>query len=325
MSEGHVVVSNIVEEVDFFLLKQETGGNGVHWSITPSLVKESTILVKGIEIVRISLGSQPVKVANLKVGPHVAVIVGVSTVITEIRHGVTLGNVLRMVLHKLLDTVPKRWNGLNVFVQAEHEGVLLAVISHELEGVVVDVAEKLDAWLHTPVPLVVQHQWLLEEEPGLETAHVSVADGITVDDLTFSHILADLAGLVLINVWWERPVFLRDLSIVSRAGNKRCGDLLESLVKWLIIQEDPIVVELSIETILDLTNGASNLPQVGVTGKSDEGSIHAWAWSCCLSKAASSIRRCGLCTGFLDTLRWGWGFWRAAGRSLGSWPSLSLL
>lgn len=69
MREWHVVVGNIVEEVDLLLLQEKTSGNRVDRSITPSLVEETTVLVEGLKEVNVGLGSQPVQVADLEVGP----------------------------------------------------------------------------------------------------------------------------------------------------------------------------------------------------------------------------------------------------------------
>lgn len=146
-----------------------------------------------------------------------ATIVGLASIVTQKAHGVIFRNMLGMRLHELLGAVPQRWNGLHVFVQTQHETVLLLVIGHKFEDIIVDVAEKLDAWLNTPVPFVIHHQWLTEEEARFESAHMTVADRVSIDDLPLSHILPNLAGFLLINVLWERPMFLGDLSIVSGA------------------------------------------------------------------------------------------------------------
>lgn len=69
MGEGHVIIGDIVEEVDLLLLEQETGGDRVDGSIAPSLVEKATILVQRLEEIDVCLGAQPVKVADLEVGP----------------------------------------------------------------------------------------------------------------------------------------------------------------------------------------------------------------------------------------------------------------
>lgn len=67
VSEGDVVIGNVIEEVDLLFRKEKRGCNGVDRSITPAFIKESSVLVKRIEIVGICLTAKPVQVANLKV------------------------------------------------------------------------------------------------------------------------------------------------------------------------------------------------------------------------------------------------------------------
>lgn len=204
-----------------------------------------------------------------------AVVVGVATVVTKELHRVVGGNVLGVVLHEFLGAFPQSRNGSRVLVQAENEAVLLALLGHQTEGVVVDVAVELDGGLDSPVVFVVHHQWLAEEETRLEAAHVAVGNRVTVDDFALSHVLANLFGLVLVNPFRERPVLLGDLAIESVAGNERCGNLFECIIKGIVVQKDPIVVVSSVEAVLNLTDGASNLPDIAISGKSDESGIHS--------------------------------------------------
>ncbi len=132
-----------------------------------------------------------------------AVVVTFTIIVTQESHRVVLRNVLRVVLHEFLGAIQKCWDRLDVFVQAEDKAVLLLVVFHELEWIVVDVAEYLHAWLNTPVVLVVVHERVAKEEAGLETAHVPVADRVTVDDLPLRHVLTDFTGLVLVDERWE--------------------------------------------------------------------------------------------------------------------------
>lgn len=69
VGEGDVEVSNVVEEMNLILVKEEAGGNGVDGSITPSLVEETAILVQRLEEVEVRLAAEPLKATNLKVGP----------------------------------------------------------------------------------------------------------------------------------------------------------------------------------------------------------------------------------------------------------------
>lgn len=125
-----------------------------------------------------------------------------------------------MFLHEALDAVPESRDGLDVFVQAEHETVLFLVVGHEFERIVVDVAEELNARLHTPVPLVLHHDGVAEEEARLVTTHMPVAHRIAINDLLLVHLLADLCSLVDINPFWERPVFFGNLAISRLSGDQ---------------------------------------------------------------------------------------------------------
>lgn len=55
MSEGNVVICDVVEEVDFIFPKEEAGGDGVDWSVAPSFVEETTVFVKSFEKVDVGL------------------------------------------------------------------------------------------------------------------------------------------------------------------------------------------------------------------------------------------------------------------------------
>jgi hypothetical protein len=215
MCERNVVVGDVVEEVDLVLGQHQSSSNGVYWRITPALVEEATSLVQRREEVDVGVGAKPIQITNLKVGPEMAVVVCLTAIVTEKLHRVVLDNVLREVLGKVLGSVPKRRDGLDVLVQAEGEAVLLLVVGHVLERVVFDVAKQLYARLHAPVPLVVEHQGMAEEEARFITAHVSVADRVTVDDLLLLHLLTDLGGLVLVNPLGKRPMLLGDFSVLG--------------------------------------------------------------------------------------------------------------
>ncbi len=172
-------------------------------------------MVQGCEEINVGIRTKPVEVTDFEVGPEMAVVVRFTVIIAEELHRVVLGNVLREVLCEVLGGVPERGNGLDVFVQTEGEAVFLLLLGHELESIVVDIAVELNTGLDTPVPLIVKHQWVAEKETGLVAAHVSVADGVAVDDLLFLHLLTDLGSLVLVNPLWEGPVLLGDLSVLG--------------------------------------------------------------------------------------------------------------
>lgn len=69
MREGYVPIRDVVEEMDFFFLQGQGGPNRVNGRITPTFVEEPSVLIKLVEEVEIGIGSQPVKVADLEIGP----------------------------------------------------------------------------------------------------------------------------------------------------------------------------------------------------------------------------------------------------------------
>ena len=64
-----MVIGNVVEEMDFFLLQEQACRNGMNRGVSPSFVEESAILVKRAEVIYVGWGPQPVKISNFKVGP----------------------------------------------------------------------------------------------------------------------------------------------------------------------------------------------------------------------------------------------------------------
>lgn len=60
---------------------------------------------------------------------------------------------------------------------------------------------------------------------------------------TTYHILAHLPRSILIDPFGETPVLLRDQPVLCGAADERGGEFLELRIKWLIIEENPVVVE----------------------------------------------------------------------------------
>jgi len=157
MRERDVVVSDIVEEVDLLFLQHQPGRDGVHRRIAPSLVEEPAVPIQMVEVIHVGGTAQPVQIADLEIGPEVAVVVALAAVVGEEREAVVRDDVLRVGFHEALDRVPERGDRLDVLVEGEDEGVFLLVIGHKLERVIFDVAEELDGGFHAPVPLVFLH------------------------------------------------------------------------------------------------------------------------------------------------------------------------
>lgn len=208
---------------------------------------------------------------------EVALVVGLTAILTDKLHGIATGNVLGVGLQELLHAIPERGDGVDVLVQTDNKAVLLVVLLHEAERVVANITVELDAGLHAPVVFVVHHQRVAEEEARLVAAHVAIAFRITVDDLLATHLLSRLFGLILVDPGRIRPMLFGDLAIVGVAGGQRCGEFLEILIKLFIVKEDPIVVIVTIEAVLDGPDGLGDLPEVGVAGEGNKGRIDSLA------------------------------------------------
>lgn len=59
--------------------------------------------------------------------------------------------------------------------------------------------------------------------------------------------------------------------------NQRRGELLEVVIEWLIVQEDPVVMIVPVEAVLNLPDGFGDFPDIGVAGQSDKRGIHAFS------------------------------------------------
>ena len=67
--EGDVVVRNVVEEVDLLLVQHDARRDGVHGRVAPALVEEAAVAVQALKVVDVSLGAEPVEIADLEIGP----------------------------------------------------------------------------------------------------------------------------------------------------------------------------------------------------------------------------------------------------------------
>jgi hypothetical protein len=53
--EWYVIICNVVEKVEFLLLEHQGGCNAVHWSITPTFIKETAGMIEMVKVVLILL------------------------------------------------------------------------------------------------------------------------------------------------------------------------------------------------------------------------------------------------------------------------------
>lgn len=138
------------------------------------------------------------------------------------------------------------------------------MIPHPLERVISDITVQFDAGLDPPIPLELLHQRMLKKEAGLEPTHMPVALRISINNIPLSHVLPRPPSLVLVDEIWERPVLMGYLAVMGFAGYQGSCYRLEGVIERLVVQEDPIVMVISIESILNLSDRFDNFPQIRV-------------------------------------------------------------
>ena len=131
-----------------------------------------------------------------------AAIVSVPSIVAQKSHGIALYNMLRVRPSEVLDAIPDGGNSVYVFVKTEYKTVLLPVVSHELEGIIVDIAIQLDTRFHSPIPFKLIHQRMAVEKARLVSAHVPVAHRVSIYDLSFRHVFSNFPRSVLVNELW---------------------------------------------------------------------------------------------------------------------------
>ena len=60
-------VADLIEEVDLVLVKHQACCNRVDRCVSPSLIKESSVLIEYVKEVRVRLGSQPGEASDFEV------------------------------------------------------------------------------------------------------------------------------------------------------------------------------------------------------------------------------------------------------------------
>jgi adenylosuccinate lyase len=53
--EWYVIICNVVEKVEFILVKHQGGCNAVHWGVTPPFIEETAGMIKMVKVVLILL------------------------------------------------------------------------------------------------------------------------------------------------------------------------------------------------------------------------------------------------------------------------------
>lgn len=209
-----------------------------------------------------------------------ALVISLTTIITQESHRVSFCNMLRVRLHKFLRTIPQRRDSVVILIQTQHKTILLLVIHHIPEWIKRDVAKELNTGFHAPVVLVVEHELMAEKESRFVAAHMSVAFRVAVNDFALFHVFADLGGFVLIDPFGIRPVFLWNEAVVGLSRHKSAGEPFEFIVEFFVVQEDPVIVVISVEAILDFSNRFGDFIEIAISCQRHECRIDSIARRC---------------------------------------------
>lgn len=168
--------------MDLALIFKQTESNTMNGGIAPSFIKETTRTVKVIKVVFVGLASPKLHVSNLKIAPEMARRIPLSlsirlwstNIISDPANSTVLMNVSWVLGQELDRFRPQRRKGLWVVVKVDRKPVCLVVVVHVAEDVVVDIAEEVHIWLHTPVVADILEGWMLVEETAIPSTHLVV-------------------------------------------------------------------------------------------------------------------------------------------------------
>jgi hypothetical protein len=205
-------------------------------------------------------------------------------------------------LEPTLCRLPQARNRILVLVQRDDKPVGAVVVLHDLERVVRDVAQELDVGLDAPVVLVRVEERVFEKEAGLVPTHLAlcqpsvvsrlrssqegwkqappvartawdpatyIGDRPPVRDRFLPHLVDELVRFRNVNPLGKvlAPVLRRHLTELDLAGADGRDVRLELVVERFVVEEGPVVVELAVEAVLDLTDRVERAPDVRVSGR----------------------------------------------------------
>lgn len=304
---------------------------------TYSLHPESTTLIHHLEEILVFLAAEPRQAGDLKVGPEMAHVVllalhclriNIWQVVFSIEKlpwnwwavvWIVLWLGLWLVWLRLNEHLPQAlgcnvvdalicgcvtpdiWHGFLEFLDGNGKTIGLVGSNHLLERIVGNVAEVLDLWLKTPVPIVTGKKLMLIEEserapvsyalsqhilrniPRVKSAHGVIRLHATVHNSSITL----LGNALLRDSWiypvWETPHAGIDLSELNGSAGVIHDGLLEVVVEVAVVQEDVRVMVPSVEVTLNGLNGLEDTVELLVSGQHNEGCVCLWfraIWDC---------------------------------------------
>lgn len=131
----------------------------MHRGISPSLIEEPASSIQMRKVVFVRLASPEIHIGNLKITPEVTgriavsldVVFWPSLAVRQPFSGIVLDLVLWMRRQEFEGFWPKGGNRLWCIVKVDGEPICLVVVIHIAEDIVVDITEKMNLGLDTPV------------------------------------------------------------------------------------------------------------------------------------------------------------------------------
>ena len=183
--------------MDLAFVLEQPQRNTVHRRISPSLVEETTRSIQVLEVLFILLGTPKLHVRNLEIAPKMTRAIPVGFYIV-FRPPLTINDPLSRIIlvqifwvccHELSGLWPQGWHGLRRIVQVNRKAVGLVMVVHPAENIVVNVAEEVYLWLHTPIVADVLERWVFVKHATIPATHLMIGyQGTVLNLLLFKHL-----------------------------------------------------------------------------------------------------------------------------------------
>lgn len=256
--------------MDFCRVGKETKSNTVHRCITPALIEEASSTVQVVEVRLILWRTPEAHVCDLEIAPEMAcrvavslaIVIRSSLLICQPLESIWLG-LLVLVLGQELDCLrPETRDRFWAVVQVDGESISLVIIAHEAEDIIVDIAEEVNVWLHTPVVLHVEQCRVLVEQPTVPATHLVVALQARILHVLFLQQLCALLHHVPVDPARNFPVLLWDNLVFNLGLGVLPGLRLKLFGERHVIYEGPRVVELMVPCSLKVFHGLYQLAKL---------------------------------------------------------------
>ena len=139
------------------------------------------------------------------------------------------------------------------------------MVLHEVEDVVVDVAEEAHFRLHPPVVAVLGERGVLVKESAVPPAHLVVGEQVGVLHVLLFEEIGRFFEEVHVDPGGDFPVFFRDDLVPDLGRGLSGGAHFEFFGKGLVIEKGPRVVEFGVESAFEVRHRLYEFVEFRVT------------------------------------------------------------